>query len=203
MNSEQPCIADDHIISIHYRLRNDAGEVLDESGETPLEYLHGKGNIVPGLERELAGKPIGFEQTIVVAPEDGYGLRDERGVQKVPREAFPANTELSVGMEFVAETPSGSQALLRITEVAEREVEVDMNHALAGTTLHFDIKVVGVRAATEAELAHGHAHGDEGCGGHGSCGGHGGGGECCGGKQHGEQKDCAHDGGCCGHGHEH
>ena len=199
MTSQQPYVANDHVVSIHYRLTNGAGEVLDESGDSPLEYLHGRGDIVTGLERELEGKPLGFEQTVVVAPEDGYGVRDERGVRRVPREAFPPGVELKVGMDFVAQAPNGARAILWVTDISEEDVEVDLNHPLAGTTLHFDVKVVDIRAATETELAHGHVHGSGGCAGHGGCGGHSEGrGECCGGKTHGEPKDCAEDGSCCG-----
>jgi FKBP-type peptidyl-prolyl cis-trans isomerase SlyD len=199
MTSQLSHVADNHVVSIHYRLTNDSGEVLDESGDSPLEYLHGNGNIVPGLERELAGKPLGFEQTVKVAPEDGYGVRDERGVKRVPREAFPPDVEVQAGMEFVAQGPNGARAIVRVTDVLEEEVEVDLNHPLAGTTLHFDVKVVGIRAATETELTHGHVHGSGGCGAHGGCGGQGAEhGECCGGKKRGEPKDCAEDGSCCG-----
>jgi FKBP-type peptidyl-prolyl cis-trans isomerase SlyD len=199
VTERQLCVADDHVVSIQYRLTDDAGEVIDESGESPLEYLHGKGNIVPGLERALAGKTVGFEETIVVAPEEAYGVRDERGVSAVPRGAFPPDAELEPGMQLVAQAPDGARALLWVREVSDDEVVVDQNHPLAGVALHFDIKLVGIRPATEQELSHQHAHGSGGCGGHG--GGHG---ECCGGKMHDEQDDCAQDGSCCGgHGHGH
>ena len=198
MTQSQLNVANDHVVSFHYRLTNDSGELLDESGDSPLEYLHGHGNIVPGLERALTGKSAGFTQQVVVAPEDGYGVWDERGIRNVPRGAFPPDAELEPGMEFVAQSSDGSHAMLRIKEVGDEAVVIDLNHPLAGVTLHFDVEVVGVRAGTEEELAHGHVHAPGGCGGHG----HESGG-CCGGKRHDESKDCAEDGSCCrGHGRD-
>ncbi len=147
----------DQVVSIHYTLTNDAGETLDSSeGKSPLNYLHGHANIVPGLEKALKGRAEGDQFQVAVPPEDGYGERDEAQIQKVPRERIDA-PGLKPGMRLQAQTAQGPVPL-RVLEVTDDEVTVDANHELAGETLHFDIQVVGVRPANEEELQHGHAH---------------------------------------------
>ena len=150
------------VVSIHYQLTNNAGELLDASADdAPLTYLHGAGNIIPGLEKELVGKSAGAELTVTVAPEEAYGLRHDHLVQQVPREAFPDPDQLEVGMRFNAESDQGMLSVV-LTEVGTDNVTVDANHPLAGETLHFAVRIEEVRAATEEELAHGHAHGPHG-----------------------------------------
>ena len=155
------------VATIHYTLKNAEGEVLDTSdGADPLFYLHGGGNIVPGLEEELTGKSVGDKMSVVVPPEKGYGVRGGPGPQPVERSAFPPEVELEAGMQFHAEAPDGSPLTLWISAVEGDQVLVDANHPLAGVTLHFDIEVTGIRSATEDELAHGHPHGPDGTAGH-------------------------------------
>lgn len=150
-------IANQKVITIDYTLTDESGEVLDSSEQDgPLSYLHGSGNIVPGLEQALEGKSIGDALKVVVAPEDAYGERDERLVQAVPREQFP-DGEIAVGMRFRADSPGGTK-VLTVTAVDDAEVTVDANHPLAGRTLSFDVTVRGIREATEEELEHGHVH---------------------------------------------
>lgn len=150
-------------VLMHYVLKNDGGEVLDSSeGQAPLAYLHGASNIVPGLEKELEGKKKGDKVSAAVAPAEGYGERDQRGVQQVGRDQFPEEAELEPGMQFMAENGDGSQFPFWITEIGDDEVTIDMNHPLAGETLHFDVEIVEVRDASEEELAHGHVHGPGG-----------------------------------------
>jgi FKBP-type peptidyl-prolyl cis-trans isomerase SlyD len=198
VTNEQLTVDKNHVVSINYRLTNPAGELIDLSRGEPLQYLHGHGNIVPGLERKLTGRAVGDKDTIVVAPVDGYGERSEAGVRKVPRTAFPEGAELVAGMQVMARASDGGVVPLWVKEVNASEVVIDANHPLAGVTLHFEVEVIGIRDATETELEHGHIHA------HGSHGGCGEGGECCGGKNHGDQENCAQDGGCCGgHGHGH
>ncbi|HET9933519.1 MAG TPA: peptidylprolyl isomerase, partial [Polyangiaceae bacterium] len=121
-----------------------------------LSYLHGFGNIVPGLEKALEGKGVGDALKVVVAPDDAYGERDEKLVQAVPRDEFP-DGEIAVGMRFRADSPSGSK-VLTVVALNDSEVTVDANHPLAGCTLSFDVKVRGIRDATQEELDHGHVH---------------------------------------------
>ena len=151
-------IAAEKVVSIHYTLTNDDGEVLDSSaGGDPLVYLHGAGNIVPGLEKELEGKIAGEKLEVVVPAADGYGEREGPGPQSVPRSVFEG-VDVEPGMSFVVEDEDGEEMAMWVVEVGDEEVLIDSNHPLAGETLHFSVEVVGVRAATEDELTHGHAH---------------------------------------------
>jgi FKBP-type peptidyl-prolyl cis-trans isomerase SlyD len=158
-------IAKDRVAAIHYVLRDDEGEVLDSSeGDEPLTYLHGADNIVTGLEEGLAGKAAGDEVTVVVSPEKGYGPRTTDGPEAWPRKAFPAELDLEEGMELDVQTPDGASRTIHVVGVEGDEVWIDRDHPLAGMTLRFEVKVVSVRDATSAELAHGHPH--EGVHGH-------------------------------------
>lgn len=150
------------VVLIHYTLTSDGGETLDSSeGREPLGYLHGFGNIIPGLENALSGKQAGDKLKVTIAPEDAYGVREDALVQVVPRSAFGDAPDLEVGMQFQARTPEGIR-VVTIVDIAGDEITLDGNHPLAGETLHFDVEVVEVRAATDEELAHGHAHGEGG-----------------------------------------
>jgi FKBP-type peptidyl-prolyl cis-trans isomerase SlyD len=153
-------IGDKKVVRIDYTLKNAAGEVLDTSeGGEPLTYLHGGHQIVPGLERELAGLSAGDSKDVVVAPEDGYGKPDPQGIFGVPRAAFPAEAQLQVGETFMGEDDEGGAVPVRVVEVRDDMVIVDANHPLAGETLYFHVDVREVRDATLEELMHGHAHG--------------------------------------------
>ena len=152
-------IAERTVASFHYTLTNDAGDVLDSSqGREPLAYLHGAGNIVSGLEREMSGHVVGDKFSVDVAAVDGYGDYIEELVQVVPRKSFEGVENLAVGMQFQAQTGQGAIAVV-ITEIEGEEVTVDGNHPLAGETLHFAVEITEVRAATDEELQHGHVHG--------------------------------------------
>jgi FKBP-type peptidyl-prolyl cis-trans isomerase SlyD len=152
-------IANQSVVLMHYTLTNDKGEVLDSSaGADPLAYLHGSGNIIPGLENALTGKQAGDKLKVTVAPQDGYGVRDDKLVQQVPRRAFQGVANIQAGMSFTADGPNGPTRVT-VTKVLGDMVTVDANHALAGETLNFDVEITEVRAATEEELAHGHVHG--------------------------------------------
>jgi len=151
-------------VAIEYTLTNDSGEVIDSSeGQDPLSYLHGAGNLISGLEQALEGKSAGDELKVTISPEDAYGERVDELVQIVPRDRFEGADELEVGMRFHASSDHG-ETLVTITEVTDDEVTVDGNHPLAGETLHFEVKIVDVRDASEEEIDHGHIHGP---GGHG------------------------------------
>lgn len=150
------------VVNIHYALNDAAGEVLESSeGQAPLEYLHGHGNIIAGLEKALDGKAAGDKLKAVIPPEDGYGIRDETLVKELPLSSFQSQDEVAVGAQFQAETSQGPR-LATVTKMDDKNVTVDLNHPLADQTLSFDIDVVDVREATEEELSHGHAHGPEG-----------------------------------------
>ncbi len=152
-------IAERTVATFHYTLTDDAGKVIDSSsGAQPLVYLHGAGNIVPGLEKALEGRSAGDKFDVVVGPEEGYGSPNEMLVQTVPREAFQGVDDIEVGMHFQAQTPQGAISVV-ISKIEDGMVTVDGNHPLAGQSLHFAVEVMDVRDASVEELAHGHVHG--------------------------------------------
>ncbi len=153
-------IAKDTVVSIEYRLTLGDGEVIEETDqENPLVYLHGHQEIVPGLEKALEGKKAGESLKAQVSPEEGYGDYDPDDVEEVPRSEFPADLELEAGGIVTATDEDGDDVEFLIKEIKGDTVVVDFNHPLAGKTLHFDVKVREVRAASKEELEHGHAHG--------------------------------------------
>jgi FKBP-type peptidyl-prolyl cis-trans isomerase SlyD len=163
-------ITKDRVASIDYTLTSDEGEVIDtSSGKQPLEYVHGKGNIIPGLENALEGKQVGEALKVSIKPGDAYGEHNPKLIQPVPRSNFGSIAKIEVGMQFQARTPNGMH-VVRVVGVDDQNVTVDANHPLAGKTLHFDVKVVSVRDARPEELEHSHVCNSGGdCG---SCGCH-------------------------------
>lgn len=155
-------ITNDHIVSMHYTLTSPDGEVIDSSeGKAPLAYLHGHGNIIPGLEKQLEGKTVGDKLIAEVPAADGYGDRNPEMVVEATRSQFPEDVELEPGMRFQAQTPSGPK-VAQIASVDGDKVTVDTNHPLAGVDLKFDVEIVEVRPATTEEIDHGHVHTGEG-----------------------------------------
>jgi FKBP-type peptidyl-prolyl cis-trans isomerase SlyD len=154
-------IARDAVVLIHYTLTDDKGEKLDGSDGTPLAYLHGNGNLIPGLERELEGKSAGDKLSVQIAAADAYGEYDKALVQRVPRRALKGVGNVRVGMQLHTQSAHGVRAVT-VTQIAGDMVTIDGNHPLAGQNLHFDVEIAEVRAATEDELAHGHVHGPGG-----------------------------------------
>jgi FKBP-type peptidyl-prolyl cis-trans isomerase SlyD len=152
-------VAKDCVVSIHYTLTDDGGNVIDSSRESePLNYLHGAGNIIPGLERELVGCDVGTQKIVKVQPEDGYGEIDADLIQTLPREAFSGAEQIEVGMEFHARGPQGQVQVVVVKDVADDGITIDANHSLAGKVLNFDVSVENVREATQEEIDHGHVH---------------------------------------------
>lgn len=193
-------VAKDLVVSLAYQVRTEDGVLVDESpASAPLDYLHGRGALISGLESALDGRVAGDVFDVDVGANDAYGQYDENLVQRVPKDVFVGVDELEVGMRFLADTDMGPVPV-EITGIEGDEVIVDGNHMLAGQNLKFHVEVIGVREATAEELEHGHVHGEEG----GCCGGHDHGeeGGCCGGG-HGHDHDHGHEhgeGGCCGGG---
>lgn len=160
-------ISDGKVVSISYTLKNDAGKVLDSSSaDDPLLYLQGCENLVPGLEKELEGHAVGDKVAAVVSPADGYGERVDAPLEEIPRASFPDDAPLAPGLGFGVEDEDGNELVLFVNKVEGGTVFVDVNHPLAGETLHFDVEVLAVRDATEDERAHGHPHGPTGHEGH-------------------------------------
>ncbi len=151
-------IAQNSVVSIHYTLKNSDGDVLDSSvGDEPLNYLHGAGNIIPGLENALIDKEKGEALDVVVTPDEGYGEYNEQLVQSVPRSSFEGVETIEVGARFQAESNNGPVSVV-VTSVDDDAVVVDGNHPLAGQTLHFSVTIETIRDASEEEISHGHVH---------------------------------------------
>lgn len=158
MTTKPTVVADDVVVEIEYTLTVD-GEILDSSEEEgPLEYLHGYENIVPGLEKALAGKKVGDKVKVTVKPKDGYGEYDDEAVAFVPRMEIPAEIPLEEGTEIVMEDDDEEYITAVIAWIGADEVKLDFNHPLAGYTLEFDVKIIGMREATSEEIDHGHVH---------------------------------------------
>ena len=166
-------IEPNRFVTLEYVLKDDEGDILDasegEDGE-PIEYVHGYGMLVPGLEAALAGMKTGESKEIVVSAEEGFGERDDELVLEIDRTEFPDPKVVKEGDEFVAESPDGDEVVMRVVEVKDDAVMVDANHPLAGVTLHYSVKVREVREATAEEIedaasdlddAHEHVHGPD------------------------------------------
>lgn len=149
------------VVSFHYILRNEGGDVIDSSGrEHPVSYLEGSGAIIEGLERAIRSFPTGKRRLVSLAPEQAYGVRDEAQIQTVERKALPV-AELKVGDMF--QTGEDRHApVVRVIAIEGEQVKLDANHPLAGQRLHFEVEVVTKREATPEEIAHGHVHGPGG-----------------------------------------
>lgn len=155
-------ISHQKVVSIHYELISDSGEVIDSSkGKEPLTYLHGSGQIIQGLENALLDKEKGNQFNIAISPEEGYGRRSDKLVKKVSLSQFENKKQVKVGVQFEIQGGHGFQ-IGTVTKIEDDEVTLDLNHPLADQTLHFDVTVTDVRDATQEELDHGHVHGPGG-----------------------------------------
>ncbi len=156
-------IAKDTVVSLHYKLSDAQGNLIEQSSE-PMVYLHGGyGNTLPKIESALDGKAVGFQTQIQVEPEDAFGEYDAELVKIEPRNLFP--DDLEVGMQFEG-SPDGEQhaesRVFTVTDIEEGKVVLDGNHPLAGMALRFALDVVEIRKASAEEIAHGHVHGPGG-----------------------------------------
>jgi FKBP-type peptidyl-prolyl cis-trans isomerase SlyD len=164
MSAEALKIEADTVVTFHYALRDAGGASIESSeGKEPVVYMHGHANIVPGLEEQMAGKHGGDKFTATVPPESAYGLRDPEAIQRVPIKHLATRGKILPGQTVAVNTRQGARHAV-VVKVGHFNVDLDLNHPLAGKTLVFDVEILDVRAATEEELAHGHAHG---AGGHG------------------------------------
>jgi FKBP-type peptidyl-prolyl cis-trans isomerase SlyD len=160
-------------VTLDYELRDEGGDLLDASeieGGEPIRYVHGYGMLVPGLEAALVGLRVGDKREIVVPADSGYGEYDESLCVEIDRADFPNPAAVAVDDEFVAESPDGDEVAMRVVDVQDGVVVVDANHPLAGMTLRYNVTVVSVRPATDAEIeraaadldeAHEHVHGPD------------------------------------------
>lgn len=155
-------ITKNSVVQFHYRLSHEGKELESSQGGDPVAYLHGHGNIISGLEKQMEGKSAGDKFEADVAAADAYGLRQEGAVQRVPIKHLMGdkkqNAKLKPGMVVNVNTEEGARQAV-VLKAGKFNVDLDTNHPLAGKDLSFDIEIVDVREATEEEIAHGHAHG--------------------------------------------
>lgn len=146
-----PAVENGSTVRLEYTLTDEAGKVLDSNkGQEPLTYTQGEEEILPALEKALAGMRAGDKKQVTLAPKDGYGEVDPKALTEVPKELIPPDSR-TVGAELVARSAAGGTRLVRIKEVKEKTVIIDLNHPLAGRTLHFDVTVLGVEPPKKAE----------------------------------------------------
>lgn len=174
-------VANGNKVKVDYTGKFDDGTVFDSSEKhgAPLEFQMGTKMVIPGFEEALLGMEKGEEKEITIKPADAYGERNEQMMQKVPRDQLPKDQEPQVGMMLIMTSPEGHKIPAKISEVTDKEVTLDLNHPLAGKTLHFTLKVVDIAEGGEVKECSGGGCGSgkcedkkeekEGCCGSGSC----------------------------------
>jgi FKBP-type peptidyl-prolyl cis-trans isomerase SlyD len=157
-NDQELTVQDNIVVAMDYVLNVD-GELLEKTESNhPVEFIQGSGQIIPGLEREMSGMRIGDSKEVDVTPEDGYGVLDEDAYAEIPREEFPADIPVEQGVAILLRDEDGDEQEAHIIEIKENLVRLNLNHPLAGKDLHFEVKVVALREASEEEILHGHVH---------------------------------------------
>lgn len=180
-------ISNNSFVKLHYKGTLSDGTVFDSSeGRDALEFISGIGLIIPGLDEGIQGLKVGDKKTISVPADKAYGPRHDEAMQEVPKDQFPPEINLEVGMQLAAQGPQGAIPVV-VTEILDEVVKVDFNHPLAGKDLTFDVEVVDVREATEEDMAKFMPQPQEG----GCCSG----GTC---SSHSDEKEAS--GECCGSG---
>ena len=151
-------IAKDMVVSFDYTLKNENGEILDASKENePLTYIHGKGHMIPGLEKNMEGKTSGDSFSVTLKPEEAYGQYNEKLVFEMEKDKLGHIENMQEGMHVKMQTEKGL-VLFKILTIGDAMIKLDANHPLAGVDLYFDIAVKDIREATKEELEHGHIH---------------------------------------------
>ena len=159
--NDDKVVQDGSVVSLQYSLSGEDGKLIETNkGKDPLKYTHGRQQIVPGLEKEITGMKVGGEKKVKVDPEEAYGPVNAKAFQELPKEQIPPDG-LKVGAILTAKGPQGQTIPVRIHEIKEKTVVVDLNHPMAGKTLVFDVKVLdiqppapqGAKPATPAQPA--------------------------------------------------
>lgn len=176
-------IGQNKVVEFCYELEVD-GQVVDHTTkERPLDYIHGTGSLLPKLEEHIEGMEPGAVFDVTLSPADGYGEIDPQRIIDLPKAAFEVNGEIREDLLVPGNTipmmnSMGGVIPGVVLEVTADSVKMDLNHQMAGKTLHFKGEVLSVREATEKELTEGlhgeyvHSCGCGGCHGHdGDCGG--------------------------------
>ena len=133
-------------VKIEYTGTFDDGTVFDSSEDhgRPLEFQVGSGHVIKGFDAAIFGMKEGDEKQFRISPSEAYGEHNPQLVQKVPKEIFPNDAELALGLLFEAGLPTGEKIPAMITAIEESTVSVDLNHPLAGKTLNFKIKLTEI-----------------------------------------------------------
>lgn len=149
-------IAKDRVVRLAYRLTDSNGNLIeDRTPGRPFEYLHGRGQIVPAIEKTLEGKTAGFRAELQLSAREGYGDYEPSLVTEVSRAGLPNGAGVRAGMKFNTTGPGGQPLVVRVIEANEQTVTLDGNHPLAGVELIFELRVLDVREASAAEVASG------------------------------------------------
>ena len=143
-------IQEGSLVSIEYTLTDETGKVIESNtGKEPMTYVHGGGQMVPGLEKELTGLNVGAQKTVTVKPDEGYGPVDPKAFQEIPRDKLPPDA-VKPGAVLMTKGPQGQTIAMRVHEIRDKTVVVDFNHPLAGKTLTFDVKVTDIKEAPKS-----------------------------------------------------
>lgn len=149
------------VISFHYTLTDNTGKQLDSSKDSsPLTFLSGGGQIIPGLEKILVTMKQGERKTVTVPYQDAYGSFEQSRIHKVERSQLPSK-DAKLGDVFATGEGETYQEVM-VVDVADDHVVLDGNHPLAGKDLTFDVEITNTREATSEETSHGHVHGEGG-----------------------------------------
>jgi len=155
-------IEKNQVVLFHYSVSDEQGNVIENSRDgAPSAYLHGHGGIVRGLEEALEGRDAGESFSVTVSPDKAYGPRKENAIQRVPIKHLMGARRWKAGMIAQVQTEQGARHVV-VAKVGHKFADIDTNHPMAGKTLTFDIEIIEVRAASQEEIAHGHAHGPGG-----------------------------------------
>lgn len=154
-------IAKDTVVTLHYSLFDDQGQLIEKTEDSPIAYLHGHNAMIAGFEKAMEGKAAGENLNIELSPEQAYGARNEQAVARVPVKHLQGSKKWKKGMVAVVNTEEG-QRQVEIIKIGRFMADVDTNHPLAGKHLRFEVDIQEVRAATAEEISHGHVHGELG-----------------------------------------
>lgn len=154
-------ISKDTVVTLHYSLFDEAGELIEKTEDSPIAYLHGHNAMIAGFEQAIDGKAAGEKVTINLSADQAYGQRDEQAVARVPVKHLQGAKKWRKGMVAVVNTDHGQRQVV-VLKVGKFMADVDTNHPLAGKNIRFEVDIQDVRAATAEEISHGHVHGEHG-----------------------------------------
>ena len=140
-------VQDNMDVGIEYTLTVDGAVVDSTEGKEPFHYVQGRREVIPGLERELAGLHVGDTKQVVIAPADGYGEVDPSAFIEVKKGQLPADVTPELGMVLRGVNPDGQSFRAKVSEMKEDAVILDLNHPLAGKTLNFNVKIININPA--------------------------------------------------------